>query len=25
LSAFYSPLISTMSGGFLKAEGFDAH
>jgi len=23
-SAFYSPLISTMSGGFLKAEGLDA-
>ncbi len=23
-SAFYSPLISTMSGGFLKEEGFDA-
>jgi NitT/TauT family transport system substrate-binding protein len=23
-SAFYSPLISTMSGGFLKAEGIDA-
>lgn len=23
-SAFYSPLISTMSGGFLKSEGFDA-
>jgi NitT/TauT family transport system substrate-binding protein len=22
-SAFYSPLISTMSGGFLKAEGLD--
>jgi len=22
-SAFYSPLISTMSGGFLKVEGFD--
>jgi NitT/TauT family transport system substrate-binding protein len=25
LSAFYSPLISTMSGGFLKAEGVDAY
>jgi NitT/TauT family transport system substrate-binding protein len=24
-SAFYSPLISAMSGGFLKAEGLDAH
>ncbi len=24
-SAFYSPLISTMSGGFLKAEGLDPH
>jgi NitT/TauT family transport system substrate-binding protein len=24
-SAFYSPLISTMSGGFLEAEGLDAH
>jgi hypothetical protein len=23
-SAFYSPLISLMSGGFLKAEGLDA-
>ena len=23
-SAFYSPLISTMSGGFLKEEGLDA-
>ena len=23
-SAFYSPLISTMSGGFLKAEGLEA-
>ena len=23
-SAFYSPLISTMSGGFLEAEGLDA-
>lgn len=23
-SAFYSPLISTMSGGFLKDEGIDA-
>src|SRR5258706_4542514 len=23
-SAFYSPLISTMSGGFLKAEGLDS-
>jgi NitT/TauT family transport system substrate-binding protein len=23
-SAFYSPLISAMSGGFLKAEGLDA-
>src|ERR1700739_2885516 len=23
-SAFYSPLISVMSGGFLKAEGLDA-
>ena len=22
-SAFYSPLISTMSGGFLKEEGLD--
>ena len=22
-SAFYSPLISTMSGGFLRAEGLD--
>jgi NitT/TauT family transport system substrate-binding protein len=22
-SAFYSPLISAMSGGFLKAEGLD--
>ena len=22
-SAFYSPLISTMSGGFLKQEGLD--
>ena len=24
-SAFYSPLISTMSGGFLKEEGLDPH
>jgi len=24
-SAFYSPLISTMSGGFLKAEGLEPH
>ena len=24
-SAFYSPLISTMSGGFLEAEGLDPH
>jgi len=24
-SAFYSPLISTMSGGFLRAEGLDPH
>jgi NitT/TauT family transport system substrate-binding protein len=23
-SAFYSPLIATMAGGFLKAEGLDA-
>ncbi len=23
-SAFYSPLISVMSGGFLKAEGLEA-
>ena len=23
-SAFYSPLISLMSGGFLKAEGLEA-
>ena len=24
-SAFYTPLISTMSGGFLKAEGLNPH
>ena len=24
-SAFYSPLISTMSGGFLAAEGLEPH
>ena len=24
-SAFYSPLISTMSGGFLEAEGLEAN